>query len=86
MVPTCLTCFVLITQSQALNPNVKESRTYERHVVSKELPHVNEVVPIKWLRYENVLRVLKEKEHKFISLSTAKKKKLPNFVTLTTAR
>ena len=56
------------------------------YVVSKELPHVNEVVPIKWLRYENVLRVLKEKEHKFISLSTAKKKKLPNFVTLTTAR
>ena len=43
------------------------------HVVSKELPHVNEVVPIKWLRYENVLRVLKEKDHKFISLSTAKK-------------
>ena len=71
--PTCLTCFVLITQSQALNPNVKESRTYEMHVVSKELPHVNEVVPIKWLRYENVLRVLKEKDHKFISLSTAKK-------------
>ena len=43
------------------------------YVVSKELPHVNEVVPIKWLRYENVLRVLKEKDHKFISLSTAKK-------------
>ena len=43
------------------------------HVVSKELPHVNEVVPIKWLRYEKVLRVLKEKDHKFISLSTAKK-------------
>ena len=43
------------------------------HVVFKELPHVNEVVPIKWLRYENVLRVLKEKDHKFISLSTAKK-------------
>ena len=43
------------------------------YVVSKELPHVNEVVPIKWLRYEKVLRVLKEKDHKFISLSTAKK-------------
>ena len=43
------------------------------YIVSKELPHVNEVVPIKWTRYENVLRVLKEKDHKFISLSTAKK-------------
>ena len=43
------------------------------HVVSKELPHVTEAIPIKWLRYENVLRVLKEKDHKFISLSTAKK-------------
>ncbi|XP_022808825.1 uncharacterized protein LOC111345809 isoform X2 [Stylophora pistillata] len=42
------------------------------HVVSKELPHVNEVIPIKWLRYENVLRVLKEDDHKFVSLSTAK--------------
>ena len=45
----------------------------EVHVVSKELPHVTEAIPIKWLRYENVLRVLKEKDHKFIPLSTAKK-------------
>ena len=43
------------------------------HVVSKELPHVTEAIPIKWLRYENVLRVLKEKDHKFIPLSKAKK-------------
>ncbi|XP_022807422.1 uncharacterized protein LOC111344458 isoform X2 [Stylophora pistillata] len=42
------------------------------HFVSKKLPHVNEVIPIKWLRYENVLRVLKEDDHKFITLSTAK--------------
>ena len=43
------------------------------HVVSKELPHVTEAIPIKWLRYENVLRVLKEEDHKFIPLSKAKK-------------
>ena len=43
------------------------------HVVSKELPHVTEAIPIKWLRYENVLRVLKEEDHKFIALSKAKK-------------
>ena len=43
------------------------------HVVSKELPHVTEAIPIKWLRYENVLRALKEEDHKFIPLSAAKK-------------
>ena len=43
------------------------------HVVSKTLPHVIEVIPIKWLKYENALRALKESDHKFISLSTAKK-------------
>ena len=43
------------------------------HVVSKELPHVIEPIPIKWLKYENALRALKESDHKFISLSTAKK-------------
>ena len=42
------------------------------HVVSKELPHVTEAIPIKWLRYENFLRVLKEEDHKFIALSKAK--------------
>ena len=43
------------------------------HDVSKELPHVTEAIPIKWLKYEKAFRVLKEKDHKFISLSTAKK-------------
>ena len=42
-------------------------------VVSKELPHVIEPIPIKWLKYEKALRALKESDHKFISLSTAKK-------------
>ncbi|PFX13629.1 putative serine/threonine-protein kinase pats1, partial [Stylophora pistillata] len=41
--------------------------------VSKGLPHVNEAIPIKWLRYEHFLRVLKENDHhKFISFSIAK--------------
>ena len=43
------------------------------HDVSRELPHVTEAIPIKWLKYEKAFRVLKEKDHKFISLSTAKK-------------
>ena len=43
------------------------------HVVSKELPHVTKAIPIKWLKYEKALCVLKESDYKFISLSTAKK-------------
>ena len=42
------------------------------HVVSKELPHVIEPIPIKWLKYEKALRALKESDHKFISLERAK--------------
>ena len=41
-------------------------------VVSKELPHVTEAIPIKWLKYEKALRALKESDYKFISLVTAK--------------
>ena len=43
------------------------------HVVSKTLPHVIEVIPIKWLKYEKALRDLKESDYKFIPFSTAKK-------------
>ncbi|PFX12864.1 putative serine/threonine-protein kinase pats1 [Stylophora pistillata] len=42
------------------------------HEVATELPHVNEAIPIKWLKYENALRVIKENDRKFISLATAK--------------
>ena len=42
------------------------------HVVSKELPHVTEAIPIKWLKYEKALRALKESDYKFISLVRAK--------------
>ncbi|CAH3166434.1 unnamed protein product [Pocillopora meandrina] len=56
------------------------------HVVSRELPHVTEAIPIKWLKYENVLRVLMEKDQKFISLSRLRKKSLPSVATLTTTR
>ena len=43
------------------------------HEFAKELPHLNEAIPIKWLKYENALRVIKETGRKFISLATAKK-------------
>ena len=42
------------------------------HVVSKELPHVTEAIPIKWLKYEKALRALKESDYRFISLVKAK--------------
>ena len=41
--------------------------------VAKELPHVNEVIPIKWLRYEKCLQSLKNKRHYCISLAQAKR-------------
>jgi len=40
--------------------------------VAKELPHVNEVIPIKWLRYEKCLESLKNERHHCISLAQAK--------------
>ena len=40
--------------------------------VAKELPHVNEVLPIKWLRYEKALKMLKNNGYKWISLVQAK--------------
>ena len=42
------------------------------HDVAKELPHVNEAIPIKWLKYEKALRIVKENDRKFISLTRAK--------------
>ena len=39
--------------------------------VAKELPHVNEVIPIKWLRYEKCIETLKNERH-HISLAEAK--------------
>ena len=40
--------------------------------IAKELPHVNEVIPIKWLRYEKALQTLKNNGEKWISLARAK--------------
>ena len=40
--------------------------------VAKELPHVSEVIPIKWLKYEKALKILKNNGHKWISLERAK--------------
>lgn len=40
--------------------------------VAKELPHVNEVIPIKWLKYEKALKMLKSNGHQWISLALAK--------------
>ena len=40
--------------------------------VSKELPHVKEVIPVKWLKYEKTLQCMKKEGQKWISLATAK--------------
>ena len=39
---------------------------------AKDLPQINEVIPIKWLKFEKVLQALKISEYKYISLETAK--------------
>ena len=41
--------------------------------VAEALPHVNEVIPIKWLRYEKALKILKNNGNKCISLAQAKR-------------
>ena len=40
--------------------------------VAEALPHVNEVIPIKWLRFEKCLQTLKNERHHCISLAQAK--------------
>ena len=40
--------------------------------VAKELPQRKEAIPIKWLRYEKELQVMKEDGHKYIPLERAK--------------
>ena len=39
--------------------------------VAKELPQMKEVIPVKWLKYEKALQVIKEEGHKWISLQRA---------------
>ena len=57
-------CIVWIIQSQAVSLDVLS--------VSKELPHVKEVIPVKWLKYEKTLQCMKKEGQKWISLATAK--------------
>ncbi len=40
-------------------------------VAAKELPQVNESIPIKWLKYEKCLRIIKGNGYKWITLATA---------------
>ena len=39
---------------------------------AKALPHVNDVIPIKWLKYEKALKMLRNNGRKWISLELAK--------------
>ena len=40
--------------------------------VAKELPQMEEAIPIKWLQYEKALQAMKEEGHQWISLERAK--------------
>ena len=40
--------------------------------VAKQLPNINEAIPIKWLKFDKTLSTLKNKGHKYISLESAK--------------
>ena len=57
--------------SQSECPEVMRLRE-EVLAAAKALPHVNEVIPIKWLKYEKALKVLKNNGCKWISLELAK--------------
>ena len=41
--------------------------------VAKKLPHIKEVIPVKWLKYEKTLQCWKKGGYNFISLETAKR-------------
>ncbi|XP_044166110.1 uncharacterized protein LOC114967473 [Acropora millepora] len=41
--------------------------------VIKELPHTNEYIPIKWLRYEKALKVVLDEGHKMITFEHARR-------------
>ena len=41
--------------------------------VAKKLPHIKEVIPVKWLKYEKTLQCWKKCGYNFISLETAKR-------------
>ena len=41
--------------------------------VAKELPHTNEYIPIKWLRYEKALKVVLDEGHKRITFEHARR-------------
>ena len=40
---------------------------------AKELPHISEDIPVKWLRYEKALQIVQKGGHKCISLAQAKR-------------
>ena len=39
---------------------------------AKALPHINEAIPIKWLKFDKILNALKENGRRYISLESAK--------------
>ena len=61
--------FLRVNKSEC--PEVQRLRR-EVFAVAKELPHINEAVPIKWLKFEKKLQAVKEKGNKHIFLEAAR--------------
>ena len=66
--------FVVDNTKSGSESECPEVRRLRKEVldVAKELPQMKEAIPIKWLRYENELQVMKEDGHKYIPLERAK--------------
>ncbi|XP_020611816.1 cyclic GMP-binding protein C-like [Orbicella faveolata] len=66
--------FVVDNTKSGNEPECSEVVRLRKEVldVAKELPQIKEAIPIKWLRYEKALQVMKEAGHQWIPLDTAK--------------
>ncbi|KAL9964322.1 hypothetical protein ACROYT_G027949 [Oculina patagonica] len=67
--------FVVDNTKSGHKPECSEVKRLREEVlaVSKELPQMKQPIPIKWLKYEKALQVMKEDGHKRITLERAQK-------------
>ena len=66
--------FVNNTSLKVNNSDCPEVARLRKEVlaVAGQLPHINEAIPIKWLKFEKALQAVKKKGYKCITLQTAK--------------
>ena len=65
--------FVVDNTKSGLQMECSEEQRLRKCIldVIRELPHTNEYIPIKWLRYEKLLKVVVDEEHKRITFDDA---------------